>query len=366
MKRAEPIARLDTLRALAVTVVVVFHVAPEALPWGFIGVDMFFSLSGFLMLYLFLHEAEADDFMGRLEKAKSFVARRFWRIYPPLIITLFFTLVCGLILFSSSHLYDAANSAVRAMVFIPNWFFYSQAGYFDTDSVFKPLLHTWSLGVEEQFYIVFAVCIALFSKRVFVIVVALTAVLSLGAWSYLTAANAVGGFSSALLPTVPDEPLSALFFLPQYRAFQFTIGALAAYAYVRGMRLGAWSQYAGFAGLALAAWLGSDAEIAHISAPMVTIAMVLLMMRSDLCDRSAKIGIVQSTARVSYQLYLTHWPIIVFWQYITFEPLGVFGMVMCLALSVVTALALYRFTDPMRKAWTGSTSSQHGSLARQS
>jgi len=151
------IARLDTLRAFAVSVVVLFHLLPHLAPWGYIGVDMFFSLSGFLMTLLYL-QARAS---GQSFTASRFVARRFWRIFPALAITVLFTLLGSFALFASEHLLAASWSGLAALFSVSNWVFFAESGYFDTDAIFKPLLHTWSLGVEEQFYVLFALALGL-------------------------------------------------------------------------------------------------------------------------------------------------------------------------------------------------------------
>ena len=132
------VPRLDALRAIAVASVLAYHLAPQLLPWGYLGVDLFFGLSGFLMGWLILAEHGAP----RRKMVTKFLRSRFWRIGPPLILTLLGSLLASMVLMSPGHLEEAAASAVTALLSVSNVYFFSQAGYFDTASVFKPLLHT--------------------------------------------------------------------------------------------------------------------------------------------------------------------------------------------------------------------------------
>lgn len=307
------IARLDTLRAIAVSVVVIFHLLPEALPWGYIGVDMFFSLSGFLMTLLYL-KARARD---RDFPAIRFVARRFWRIFPPLALTSALTLIVAYMLLSPEHLVDTAYSAIAALASFSNWVFFAQSGYFDTNAILKPLLHTWSLGVEEQFYAIFALALLIVRFVPLIISLCIVTALSFGAWLWVVSANA-----GAPLHSLHDEPFNALFFLPQYRAFQFTLGGLSAYVlmYITvPSRLFGW---AGSAILLLGVWLAADKATAHISALAIALGMSGVMIRAHLLDICARTALVRYLARISYQLYLVHWPVIVFWHYVTLAPLS--------------------------------------------
>ncbi|MDB9707890.1 acyltransferase [Planktotalea frisia] len=333
------IARLDTLRAVAVSVVVFFHLLPEALPWGYIGVDMFFSLSGFLMTLLYL-QARAT---GRDFPAAHFVARRFWRIFPALAITVLVTLLGSFALLASEHLNGAGRSGIAAIFSVSNWVFFTESGYFDTDAIFKPLLHTWSLGVEEQFYVLFA--LALLCQR-FVplwVVLALISAVSFGLWLWVVLANA--GFS---LVTLHNEPFSALFFLPQYRAFQFTLGGLAAYWLMNGAPRQSWLEALGGTLMLFGFWSAASKEAAHISALIVTLGMVVLMVKAPLLDACAGSKVLRYVARISYQLYLVHWPVIVFWHYITLAPLSWGEAVICAVICIALADLLYHLTNPLR------------------
>lgn len=335
------LARLDTLRAIAVSVVVLFHLKPEALPWGYIGVDMFFSLSGFLMTWLYLRARARGQGFG----AGRFIARRFWRIYPPLAVTVLASLMAAFVLLAPGHLLGAAWSGAAALASLSNWVFFYEAGYFDTDAIFKPLLHTWSLGVEEQFYALFAVALLLLRWVPLWASLTAAAVLSLALWGWVVLANMGTG-----LPPLHDEPFSALFFLPQYRAFQFALGGLAAFGLDRIARPPAALGWIGVALLALGAFVAADKEAAHVSAALVALGMGAVMIRVPLLDRAAELPAVGYLARISYQLYLVHWPVIVFWHYVTLAPLSWGDAAVCAVLCLVLGDLLYRLTNPLRAA----------------
>lgn len=333
------IARLDLLRALAVSIVVVFHLLPQVLPWGYVGVDMFFSLSGFLMTLLYLQaRANGHDF-----SAQRFVTRRFWRIFPPLVITITLTLLAAFAVMSPEHLLASGWSGIAALFSVSNVLFFTEAGYFDTDALFKPLLHTWSLAVEEQFYIIFALALLMTRFVPLFVVLSTLSAISLGAWLWVVLANTNFG-----LPTLHDQPFSALFFLPQYRAFQFTFGGLVAYLMIRNVAVPRWIETLGALLLGIACWLAADKEFAHVSALFVVLGMSCLMLHAPLLDRGAQIRVVRYLARISYQIYLVHWPVIVIWHYITLSALSYTEAAFCALLCLVLADLLYRLSNPLR------------------
>ena len=141
---------IDGLRAIAVVGVMLFHFGFENFPGGFVGVDLFFVISGFLITRIIINEflyTGTFDFI-------SFYLRRARRIIPALYFTLLITFVFSIIILSPQHLQQFGSSLIYAVFGVSNIFFWKESSYFDTTSIYKPLLHTWSLGVEEQFYIV--------------------------------------------------------------------------------------------------------------------------------------------------------------------------------------------------------------------
>ncbi len=139
---------IDGLRALAVSIVVIYHAFPARLPGGFIGVDVFFVISGFLITTLILENFREHTFSFR-----EFYFRRIIRLFPALVIVVFSTIIFGKFILFPDELNQLARYVIASTGFVTNFLSWSEAGYFDSLSSQKPLLHLWSLGIEEQFYI---------------------------------------------------------------------------------------------------------------------------------------------------------------------------------------------------------------------
>lgn len=324
------------MRAFAVTIVLLFHLDPTWVPWGFLGVDLFFSLSGFLMAWLVLQEMEA----GKPFSGWRFLVRRFWRIFPALAITILASLVAAFFLFSPDHLERAAESSLAALFALSNLYFLGEEGYFDVASAYKPLLHTWSLGVEEQFYLGFALVISFLGARRLLPVLAVAGGISVLLFAY-----------AALAQSWHDDPASALFFLPQYRIYQFAAGGIVAVVVFKSVQGSVLSETCGFAILGIGFAMVALTESAVFAPVVCSAGMGLLLLQSRLLDRIAEVAFVSYLSRTSYQIYLVHWPIIVYYQYVSLEPLDGLGIVVCGTLSLVLGHALYVMTDPLR---TGS------------
>ena len=151
---------IDGLRALAILPVVLFHAFPDLIPGGFIGVDIFFVISGYLITSILLKDIQ----QGRYS-IKTFYARRVRRIFPALSVVLFFCLLFGWLVLTASEYRPLGKHTAGGAGFIANFMFWKEAGYFDAAGDTKPLLHLWSLGIEEQFYIVWPVMLYFFAKR---------------------------------------------------------------------------------------------------------------------------------------------------------------------------------------------------------
>ncbi len=141
---------IDGLRAVAVLSVLFFHAEFEFFAGGFLGVDVFFVISCYLITRLIVTEIETTGTFG----FRSFYVRRFRRLFPALFAMLLGTFIIAFFLFSPQHLERLSGVLLLSIVSLSNIFFWNEAGYFGTGTEFKPLLHTWSLSVEEQFYLI--------------------------------------------------------------------------------------------------------------------------------------------------------------------------------------------------------------------
>ena len=169
---------IDGLRAIAVLSVFFYHLGVSPFSGGFVGVDIFFVISGFLITRLIVDQKTSGKFTFA-----EFYIRRVRRLFPALAFTIAATLAAGVYFFSTVDLARIGSSAIAAILSLSNIYFWQQAGYFDAASIVKPLLHTWSLSVEEQFYLVWPAMLVIllgrFSRRVTLVAIVLIGLASL-------------------------------------------------------------------------------------------------------------------------------------------------------------------------------------------
>jgi peptidoglycan/LPS O-acetylase OafA/YrhL len=150
---------VDGLRAIAVCAVLLFHAEFSAVPGGFMGVDIFFVISGFLITSIIIKDLKNDTF-----SFWAFWERRFRRILPPLFLVIAFTLIAAYFIFLTIDFTEFGKQLMAQSLFSSNLLFAKQGGYFDSTNDLKPLLHTWSLAVEEQFYLFFPIAMYIIGK----------------------------------------------------------------------------------------------------------------------------------------------------------------------------------------------------------
>ena len=199
---------IDGLRAIAVLGVLLFHAGFPAFSGGYAGVDVFFVISGYLITRTILTGIDAGQF-----SYVGFFVNRVRRLFPSFLATIGVSFLAGALLFSPPYLKRLGEAAITSVLCISNIYFWSEADYWDIESTFKPLLHTWSLSVEEQFYFVWPPLLILVSRAKCrrIIRIALVAIVG------LTSLFFAGALS-------PDHPRATFYWMP-WRAFEFMIGA---------------------------------------------------------------------------------------------------------------------------------------------
>jgi peptidoglycan/LPS O-acetylase OafA/YrhL len=204
---------IDGLRTIAVSAVILFHAFPSLMAGGFIGVDIFFVISGYLITGLILKETSQATLSKKIFNFTGFYARRIRRIFPALIIVISSCLVAGWYLLLSDEYKELGKEVFFGGIFIENLSLWQEAGYFDTAAELKPLLHLWSLGVEEQFYLAWPFFLILSIRR---------------HWntSLTISSIAILSFIFNIALTYTDS--SAAFYLPISRIWQFMAGAILA------------------------------------------------------------------------------------------------------------------------------------------
>ncbi len=286
---------LDGLRALAVLMVVVFHAAPELAPGGYLGVDVFFVLSGFLITGLLLHALQTDTF-----SYADFYARRVRRIAPALVVMLAGVWAYGAANMLVDDFLRLGQSLVGAATFSANYVAWRESGYFDVSAPFRPLLHLWSLAVEEQFYLVWPVALVAWVRATgrprAGIVAAL--VLSLAGAVWLDRLDPAAAFYAS--PTRVWELLAGAALVTLTRPARSALGeavtALAVCALV---------------GLTLAARPEQSSAVAlELGAVACALAVIQVGATSRIGTRLLSAAPVVAIGRVSYAWYLWHWPLL--------------------------------------------------------
>lgn len=343
---------IDGLRAIAVLSVVLFHAGVPLVNGGFIGVDVFFVISGFLITSIIHKEATRRTF-----SLVNFYDKRIRRIFPAFFVVVVFSIVLSSIIFLPRDFESFSKSLIASVLSVSNFLFWKEAGYFDGSADFKPLLHTWSLSVEEQFYIFFPLTLILlfkFFKQHLASVILLIALLSfiLSVWG------------------VVHQPIAA-FFLSPTRAWELAIGALLAIGVLPTFGLRWVRELLSFIGIGLiffgVFFISSETPFPGVSAllPCVGTGLVIYAGLSG----KTMVGNVLSwrplvfIGLISYSLYLWHWPLFVFAKYYLIRPLTNVEILIVLLTSLFMAILSWFFVErPFRKnhekfnrAWVFST-----------
>ncbi len=324
---------IDGIRAIAIALVVAYHAAPTLVPAGFVGVDVFFVLSGFLITRILL----ADALPGRVRR---FYERRLRRLAPALILVLAVCLAAGWLLLLPEELRQLGRHALAATLFVANFVFFKETGYFDSEAFEKPLLHLWSLGIEEQFYLAWPLLVWALVRR------------GQARWGTVWLALASLAGALGIARSAPD----AGFYLPWFRFWELLAGALvaqlpraaersrtgrealalAAVAAVVASALmidprsafPSWNALGPVVGTAVLLWTGGETWFARrclAAAPMVLVGLV------------------------SYPLYLWHWPLLSFHALLSDPTAWSRGAMVGLAL--LLSLATYFGVEKPAQRW---------------
>ena len=324
---------LDGLRAISVLAILTFHLRPDWLPGGFLGVDVFFVISGFLITSLLLDEIEN---YGRIDFSRFYI-RRFKRLFPSFILVILITMIAAYILFDQQKFISVAKTALVSVFGISNLYFYKTASYFDLSSIEKPLLHIWSLSVEEQFYFIWP--LALFATYRFV--------LRSSKYFYFVVAT-------IFLLTIYfnlNHPV-ATFYLPFFRFYEFLLGA--------GLALFPWKQLAKrkhartyfFASIialpTIFLTLDSTSLLPGPATFLLMIPVVYLITNGEIRSRLNILDMksLKYIGKRSYTIYLVHWPIIVLYlENKSRQQLSVFEAVLLMLIVLLVSEFLYRFYE---------------------
>jgi len=333
---------IDGLRAVAVLSVLAFHGLSPALPGGFVGVDIFFVISGYLISSIIFENLEQDRF-----SYVEFYSRRIRRIFPALVVVLLFSYAAGWLLLFPEEFRSLGKHTAAGAAFLSNLFLYRERGYFDSSAAAKPLLHLWSLGVEEQFYIVWPLLLGLVWKRRFGLV-------------GTTVAVALASFACNLYLIQHDT--DAAFYSPLTRFWELMLGGLLAYWQLR--RPGAGAASGNWPALVGAALIAGSLLLIDKTRPFPGWWALLPTVGAGLLIRASPTGwfnrrilgnpLAVWIGKISYPLYLWHWPLLSFARIIEGHTPGAAVRMTALAASFVLAAATYRWIEtPIRRGQFG-------------
>jgi peptidoglycan/LPS O-acetylase OafA/YrhL len=329
---------IDGLRAVAVMSVVLFHAFPHQVTGGFVGVDVFFVISGFLITSLILREMQAGNF-----SLTHFYARRVKRIFPSLGLILLFGLVAGWVCLNFLEYKQLATHAALSAIFISNFQFIKEAGYFDNAADTKPLLHLWSLAIEEQFYIFWPLVLLLFKR--------------IPRWSFLSLIALFFASFSYSMYLVFRGSMVLDFYSPLSRFWELILGSGLAFLLFRHPHVAkSWRPSASWAGcfLILGSVLffndhlpfpGYWALIPTIGAALLIFGGMSTYLNATVLASRPMVAI----GLISFPLYLWHWPLLSFARILNAETPSLDVRIMLVACSMVLAWLSFRFVErPVR------------------
>jgi peptidoglycan/LPS O-acetylase OafA/YrhL len=330
---------IDGLRAVAVIAVVLFHTRLVRVPGGFVGADIFFVISGYLITTLLLEDIRKERF-----SIANFYERRVRRILPALFAVLLFSSVAAYAILLPRDAKDYGRSLAATVFFSSNRVFAGQAGYFDAPGEMKPLLHTWSLAVEGQFYIVyplFLFVVTRYFRKRYAIAIGLVLILS---------------FAISVRRLGIDPP--AAFYFIGARAWELMLGGLLATAVIPELRHGKSANILGLFGLGLIGYsvfaLSSATPFPGPNAlyPCVGAALIIYsgIAQETLVSRVLSVRPVVFVGLISYSLYLWHWVILVFSRYYLVRSLNRAEAAAVMASAFVLASLSWQFIEtPFRR-----------------
>jgi peptidoglycan/LPS O-acetylase OafA/YrhL len=308
---------LDGIRAIAIIFVLFCHFNIPLFKSGFIGVDVFFVLSGYLITKILFKSTDIPTVV-----IVEFYKRRVIRLFPALFAMI---LLCGLVAFvvlDNIKFHQYISSIPSTLLFFSNFEFYFEMQQDVVRDHLKPLLHTWSLGVEEQFYIVWPLFVlSLREHRVRVLaLLGLVAILSL---------------SSAVV--VGLQNIDVAFYLTPFRAWEFSLGAIAAFASdAASASKRKWLSYCGLAIMTVA--MAGIKPILAIPMACVATGLLILGGPENLVGRALSSTVPVFVGRISYSLYIWHWPLIVFAETKGFvgPAKNILGILLSFALAILS------------------------------
>lgn len=326
---------IDGLRAISVIGVILFH-AGVMIPGGFVGVDVFFVISGFLITSIILNESETNNF-----SLVNFWARRIRRILPLASFVSLVTLIFGYMILSPQDFLDLSKSGIAQSFFSANIYFWKSVGYFSQASELKPLLHMWSLSIEEQFYLFYPFLLIPFlhnRKALYIFLVFLTV------------------FSFVLNLGLVDRSPVATFYLLPTRAWELSIGGLLALVAKKNIhtKFPNILDFIGISSIVISFMFYDKSDSfpgAYALLPVIGASLLLLPKSNETyISKFLSLSVLKFLGKISFSLYLWHWPILVYNNHIFIDQ-NEFNLWFYLALLLIISYISWIFIEePFRRS----------------
>lgn len=344
-------AEIDGLRALAVAPVILFHAGFDLFSGGYIGVDVFFVISGYLITTILIEDIENKRF-----SIASFYERRARRILPVLFLVCFATTAAGYFFLFPTDFTEFSKSLLSVLLFSSNIFFWKNSDYFARDAELTPLIHTWSLAVEEQYYVLFPLFLFLtwrFGKnRVFWMIVLFSVIsLALSEW----ASHHTSGVAN--------------FYLAPTRVWELLAGSIAAFiAHRHKIKANNVLSSLGLATILFTVFVYDESirfPSLYTLAPVLGALLIILFAEKDtIVARALSTKTLVGLGLISYSAYLWHQPLLVFTRKYVGENLQIEISLALIACTIILSVLSWRYVEtPFRKKSYGSTKAIFGASA---
>lgn len=324
---------INALRAIAVVGVLLFHFKVAWVGGGFAGVDVFFVISGYLMSKIIINGLTRDNF-----SLSGFYGRRFKRIVPALLALVLVLTVGGFFIYFPVNYQLNERNAAASVLFISNIVYWKSAGYFAEASDTNILLHTWSLSAEWQFYLIYPVILLLVHRFL----------KNKARYRYAFIAVTLAGFAAAIWYTTVDKDGS--FFLLHSRAWEMMFGGLAFLCEDWAKKINITARRV----IAITGYVAILASFYFLKSDMawpggytfipVFAAFIIVAVNCDF--KVLRFGTVQGTGKISYSLYLWHWPVFVVAQYLGY-PLNITLVVALMAISFLLGYLSFKYVESL-------------------
>ena len=328
---------IDGLRAFAVIPVMLFHGGVELFSGGYVGVDVFFVISGYLITSIMIGEMEAGSFSIR-----RFLMRRIRRLLPMALVVYISILLLFSFIYPTVYYEKLSAGVLSSMAFVSNIFFWKQGGYFSSGLELNPALHTWSLSVEEQFYLTFPFFLLLLNK-----------IFKSDLLRYMSLLGLIALSLAVAIAFTPSYQSVAGFYLLPPRLYELAIGAFLAMLFFKKpdlyIRKVPFMKELGLFLIFLAIFnFDEDTEFPSYNAllPVLGGALVIVSSRhGGVVDYLLTHKIIVFVGLISYSLYLWHWPVIVYMNWVFGETQNLLHLVVYFLISGFLAAITYRYVE---------------------